>query len=113
MRVDHVGHLASIIEWILIVQVFRYNKQLLSPHLGDQRILHMKLSEDMAFVQVCALVFLVAFPLIGFLISQDQEPANYIAPGSFQINQKLICKTVAEIYGLLSITFSLFRSRNF
>ena len=28
--------------------------------------------------------------LIGFEISQDQEHANYLAPGSFQINQKLI-----------------------
>ena len=66
IRVDHVGHLASIIEWILIAQVFRYNKQLLSPHLEDQLILHMKLSEDMEFVQVYALVFLAVFHLTGF-----------------------------------------------
>ena len=32
MRVDHAGHLASIIERILIVRVFLYNKQRLRPH---------------------------------------------------------------------------------
>ena len=66
MKVDHVGHLASIIERILIVQVFRYNKQLLSPHPMDHPKLHTKQSEDMVFVQVCALVFLAAFHLTGF-----------------------------------------------
>ena len=52
----------------------------------DLLILNMKQSEDMAFAQVCALVFLVVCHLTGFLISQDQEPANYIAPESFQKN---------------------------
>ena len=89
MRVDHAsGPLASIIERILIVRVFLYNKQQLSPHPMDLPILNMKQWEDTAFVQVCALVFLVVCHLTGFLISQDQEPANYIAPGGFQINQK-------------------------
>ena len=89
IRVDHVGHLASIIEWIHIVRVFLYNKQQLSPHPMDLPILNMKQWEDTAFVQVSALVFLVVCHLTGFLFSQDQEPANYIAPGSFQINQNL------------------------
>ena len=71
----------------------------------DLPILNMKQWEDMVFAQVCALVFLVACHSTGFLISQDQEPANYIAPESFQnfINQKLIYKTVAEINRLLSL----------
>ena len=84
----------------------------------DLPILNMKQWEDMVFAQVCALVFLVACHSTGFLISQDQEPANYIAPESFQnlinqnskilkfqnfINQKLIYKTVAEINRLLAL----------
>ena len=83
-----MGHLASIIEWILIAQVFRYNKRLLSPHLGDQLILHMKLLEDMAFVQVCALGFLVAFHLIGLSTRLDQESVNYTAQVGFQVKSK-------------------------
>ena len=88
MRVDHAGHLASIIERILIVQVSQYNKQLLSPHPRVQRILHMKQSGAMAFVQVCALGFLVAFHLIGLSIRLDQESVNYTAQVGFQVKSK-------------------------
>ena len=90
MKADHAGHLASIIERILIVRVFLYNKQRLSPHPMDLLILNMKQWEDMAFAQVCALVFLVVCHSTGFLISQDQEPVNYIAPGSFQKKNKIL-----------------------
>ena len=80
--------LALIIERILIVLVFRYNKQLLSPHPRVQRILHMKQSGAMAFVQVCALGFLVAFHLIGLSIRLDQESVNYTAQVGFQVKSK-------------------------
>ena len=48
----------------------------------------MKQSGAMAFVQVCALGFLVAFHLIGLSIRLDQESVNYTAQVGFQVKSK-------------------------